>query len=101
MLLTGESVVHGSKARPQDLPSIDKLLRLPEVQQLVQRHGHTLITTEARGLLDALRSRILRSEVNSTEILPETLVKLLVSAIDARLKPRMQRVINLTGTVIH
>jgi len=101
MLLTGESVVHGSKARPQDLPSIDKLLRLPEVQQLVQRHGHTLITTEARGLLDALRSRILRSEVNSTEILPETLVKQLVSAIDARLKPRMQRVINLTGTVIH
>ncbi|RZJ22295.1 MAG: L-seryl-tRNA(Sec) selenium transferase, partial [Haliea sp.] len=44
-----------SKARPQDLPSIDRLLRSAEVSALTARHGHTLVAGEARALLDSQR----------------------------------------------
>ncbi len=98
---TGESVVHGSKATPQDLPSIDKLLRLPAAQALVARHGHTLVVDEGRALLDSLRSRALTACLVREELADDALGAALVARIDARLAPRMQRVLNLTGTVIH
>ena len=98
---TGESVVHGSKARPQDLPSIDKLLRLPAVQTLIAAHGHTLVTAQARVLLDAVRLRVLKAEATVADVQPDVFVLNLASVIDKRLAPRMQRMINLTGTVIH
>jgi len=101
MSATGESVVHGSKARPQDLPSIDKLLRLPAVQMLIATHGHTLVAAQARMLLDDVRVRVLKEEVTVSDLQPEVLALNLASVIDKRLVPRMQRVINLTGTVIH
>lgn len=92
-----ESVVHGSKARPQDLPALDKLLR--DCAPLVAEHGHTLVAQEARALLDALRPRavagdLLRSEVDA---LPQTLA----ARVPGRLQPAMRAVLNLTGTVIH
>ena len=46
-------------ARPQDLPSVDRLLRLPAVQTMVADHGHTLVAGECRALLDTLRGRAL------------------------------------------
>lgn len=101
MAATGESVVHGSKARLQDLPSIDKLLRLPATQALIATHGHTLVADHARHLLEQLRTQIKVNALPVQEIQPESLTLKLQTAIDARLTPRMQRVINLTGTVIH
>ncbi|MDE2599921.1 MAG: L-seryl-tRNA(Sec) selenium transferase [Rhodocyclaceae bacterium] len=101
MPLPAESVVHGSKAKPQDLPSIDKLLRLPTVQALVQSHGHTLVAGEARKLLDALRARALAGELSLGEVAPEALTDALAASVDGRLAPRLRRVINLTGTVLH
>ncbi|WP_293775752.1 L-seryl-tRNA(Sec) selenium transferase [uncultured Oxalicibacterium sp.] len=101
MAATGESVVHGSKARPQDLPSIDKLLRLPQVRALVQTRGHTQVATQARVLLDGLRNRILNEEISLTAVQPDVLVSHLHAAVEAKLASHMRRVINLTGTVIH
>lgn len=96
-----ESVVHGSKARPGDLPSIDKLLRLPAVQALVAAHGHTLIAAEARGLLDALRPLALAGVLELQRLDDGVLAAELVTRVHQRVAPRMRRVINLTGTVIH
>ncbi|WP_175625920.1 MULTISPECIES: L-seryl-tRNA(Sec) selenium transferase [Oxalobacteraceae] len=101
MAATGESVVHGSKASPQDLPSIDKLLRLPSVQPLLTEHGHTLVATQARVLLDNLRVQALSGSLQQADIQTDTLGTRLALAITERLAPRMRRVLNLTGTVIH
>ena len=99
--MTGESVVHGSKARPQDLPSIDKLLRLPVLQPLLAAHGHALVAGEARALMALLRAQALQGELSLAEVGAEALAAVLTQAVEARLAPRMRRVINLTGTVIH
>jgi len=96
-----ESVVHGSKATVKDLPSIDKLLRLPSVQALVSSHGHTLVALEARAQVDRLRAQALAGVLPGSALLPEALGHMLAGRIAERLAPRMRRVINLTGTVIH
>ncbi|MDT3669489.1 MAG: L-seryl-tRNA(Sec) selenium transferase [Aromatoleum sp.] len=96
-----ESVVHGSKARLKDLPSIDKLLRLPAVQALAAAHGHTLVAAETRGLLDGLRALALVGELDLRLLDREVMTAELASRVRARIAPRLKRVINLTGTVIH
>ncbi|WP_422096063.1 L-seryl-tRNA(Sec) selenium transferase [Variovorax sp.] len=96
-----ESVVHGSTARPQDLPSVDRLLRAPAAQALVAEHGHTLVAGEARALLDALRARALAGRLPAAEVQAGALDTTLARRIAQRLAPRMRSVLNLTGTVIH
>ena len=96
-----ESVVHGSKATVKDLPSIDKLLRLPSVQALVSTHGHTLVAVEARAQVDSLRAQALAGVLSASALLPEALGQSLAERVAERLTPRLRRVINLTGTVIH
>ncbi|MET3517622.1 L-seryl-tRNA(Ser) seleniumtransferase [Pseudacidovorax sp. 1753] len=96
-----ESVVHGSKAHPKDLPAVDRLLRAPDTQALLAVHGHTLVAGEARALLDALRPRAMAGELPIAEVQPAALQEALQQRVQARLAPHMQRVLNLTGTVIH
>jgi len=96
-----ESVVHGSKARPRDLPSVDKLLRQARVAPLVAAHGHALVAGEARAMLDALRPMVVAGELGRERLEPGALVAELAARIERRITPRMRRVINLTGTVIH
>ena len=96
-----ESVVHGSKApdkaAPKDLPALDKLLR--ECAALVAEHGHTLVAREARALLDGLRARAVAGELSRAEL--TELPQALAARVQARMRPAMRAVINLTGTVIH
>lgn len=95
------SMVHGPKASPQQLPSVDKLLRLPAVAALVSEHGHTLVAGEARALLDGLRTQALAGALELAALEPAPLAAALAARIEVRLQPRLRTVINLTGTVIH
>jgi L-seryl-tRNA(Ser) seleniumtransferase len=96
-----ESVVHGSTARPQDLPSVDQLLRADAPRALLAEHGHTLVVGEARALLEGLRARAVAGKLSTAEVQQEALVNALTARIQGRLAPRMRAVLNLTGTVIH
>lgn len=96
-----ESVVHGSKASAKDLPSVDRLIRSPASAALLAEHGHTLVAGEARALLDALRAQALAGELPAAAVQPDALDAALRVRIETRLAPRMRRVLNLTGTVIH
>lgn len=109
MARPAESVVDGSgarqessrKARPQDLPAVDRLLRQPEAAALLAEHGHTLVAGEARALLDALRAQALTGMLEPGAVQAAALQSALQARVQARLAPRMRRVLNLTGTVIH
>ncbi len=92
-----ESVVHGSKASPKDLPALDKLLR--DCAGVVAEHGHTLVAREARALLDGLRARAIGGELMLGEL--ALLPQALAARVAARMQPAMRSVVNLTGTVIH
>lgn len=96
-----ESVVHGSKARPQELPSVDKLLHSDAAVVLLSEHGHTLVVGEARALLDSLRKQAVAGALPASAVQPDALTDALAARVQARLAPRMKAVLNLTGTVIH
>lgn len=96
-----ESVVHGSKARPQDLPSVDRLLRADATRGLLDAHGHTLLATEARALLDDLRAAAVAGTLDGAAVTPDALTAALSARVQTRLAPRLRTVLNLTGTVIH
>ena len=88
-------------ANPQDLPAVDRLLRQPAVAALVQQHGHSLVASQARALLDGLRQQALAGTLAADAVQPRALAEGVAQAVAARLAPRLQRVLNLTGTVIH
>ena len=96
-----ESVVDGSKARPKDLPSVDRLLRLPAVAALVDEHGHVCVAGEVRALVDDLRRQVLEGTLDRTALAAPALADAVSGRVAARLAPRMRSVVNLTGTVIH
>jgi L-seryl-tRNA(Ser) seleniumtransferase len=95
------SVARGPGVRPQDLPSIDKLLRLPALVALAGRHGHTLVAQEARALVDTLRMRAVSGHLAPPEIEGDALAGAVAARVAARLAPKLRRVLNLSGTVIH
>jgi len=109
MKLPEESVVHGSPApaspppaaQPQNLPALDRLLRLPACAALLDAHGHTLVANEARALLATLRAQALAGDLALGQIGADALAGALGERLQQRLQPAMRAVLNLTGTVIH
>jgi L-seryl-tRNA(Ser) seleniumtransferase len=76
------------------LPSVDRLLRAPQVQACVARHGHALVADEIRALLDEYRK--------ARDVPPESrIVEALLLRIEAVARPGLRPVFNLTGTVLH
>jgi len=103
------SMVHGPTAgspvsppvpaAPKDLPSVDRLLRDAAVTHLMARHGHAFVAAQARRLLEEWRQRALDGALAAWEL--QRLPAELDRRCAERLAPRMRRVINLTGTVLH
>ena len=89
------------RARPQDLPSVDRLLRHPSARALIDEHGHHLIAQASRELLDSMRAQALRGELASLALEEAQLQDALRMRIEQRLAPRLRQLLNLTGTVIH
>ena len=94
-----ESIVHGSKATLQELPSVDRLLRLPAARALIEQHGHTLVAGQCRALLEELRGPIAAGRRQVPD--PLWLQDALQARCRRALAPRLKRVFNLTGTVVH
>ncbi|HQC97499.1 MAG TPA: L-seryl-tRNA(Sec) selenium transferase [Aquabacterium sp.] len=88
-------------ARPHDLPGVDRLLHLPAVAALVQQHGHSLVADQARALLAEWRTDCLAGRLPAAALQPDALASALAGRVAWRLAPRLRRVLNLTGTVIH
>ncbi|MEI6803108.1 MAG: L-seryl-tRNA(Sec) selenium transferase [Burkholderiales bacterium] len=95
------SVVHGTPAQAKDLPSVDRLLRNPQVLECIAEHGHTLVATQARLLMDSLRQQAQAGQLDSACLQPSALAQQLAQRLQAVLRPNMRTVYNLTGTVIH
>ncbi|MEZ0167452.1 L-seryl-tRNA(Sec) selenium transferase [Microvirga sp. TS319] len=79
------------------LPSVDRLLRRPDLVAAVAQHGRSETTLAIRETLGELRE-ILKP---GTSIDERDIVASVLSRIDVRADTRMKRLFNLTGTVLH
>jgi L-seryl-tRNA(Ser) seleniumtransferase len=76
------------------LPSVDRILRLPAVESLGEKHGRALLTDVTRQVLSAMRA--------AGAVPPdEDIVRAIASRLERETRPSLLPVFNLTGTVLH
>ncbi|MGY0606410.1 L-seryl-tRNA(Sec) selenium transferase [Stenotrophomonas sp. FS3] len=87
------------------LPSLDRLLRLPALAALIERHGRSRITQLLRSHLQGLRDRIGAGQLSTAQLQEVVGGPALVAAVEAALaadaRLDLQPMFNLTGTVLH
>ena len=76
-------------------------MRMPGPAALLAEHGHTLVVSQARVLLDELRQAAQAGTLQADALDAQALHNALAAHVARRLAPNMRRVLNLTGTVIH
>jgi L-seryl-tRNA(Ser) seleniumtransferase len=79
----------------RELPSVDALLREDAVRALVEGHGRPLALAAARAALDRAREELAAGHE------PGDLVARVEAEAEARLRPRLRRVLNATGVIVH
>jgi L-seryl-tRNA(Ser) seleniumtransferase len=85
------------------IPSVDEILRHPEVVGLVSQAAPSLLASWIREALETLRREVLEGRVDAARLALET--EGLPATLSARLQslgaPPLHRVINATGVVVH
>ncbi len=89
--------------RLKEVPKVDVLLRLPEVEEASVRHGRERVAAAVRGLVEELR-QVLSSgaarEADREEWL-RRLPRRLLDRLDSDLQSSLRGVINATGVIVH
>ncbi|MBM3392462.1 MAG: L-seryl-tRNA(Sec) selenium transferase [Betaproteobacteria bacterium] len=82
----------------KNLPSVDRLLSEAALQSLVAEHGRTFVTDAVRAELT-----LVREAVKGGAALPsdDAIAAAVAQRVAAHMRPRLQPVFNLTGTVLH
>ncbi len=78
------------------IPSVDRLLQLPESQQLVIQYGHTLVVNSLRSCLEGIRNNDKDKQPSGDEI-----IEMAAESLYKRMSPSLVRVINATGVILH
>jgi L-seryl-tRNA(Ser) seleniumtransferase len=87
------------RGRLRELPSVDEVLSRPAVRALEVRVGRAAVKAAVRQAIGAARERILSGAGNgSDELVPDQDV---LSRAQREAAPRLRRVINATGVVLH
>ena len=81
------------------IPSLDRLLREPALQQLQARSGRQLLLDEARAELDLVRGRL--GQGQPVDLALTSLARRVEARVGAALQMSLQPVFNLTGTILH
>lgn len=96
-----------TQTKPTDLlrklPSVDELLKQPEMAALIAREGHENVADAVRAVLARLRKEISSGQLDARAValacdgMPEAIERELRQA----LAPSLRSVINATGVVLH
>lgn len=81
-------------------PKVDRVLQLPEVVQLLDRHRRPELLFAVRLVLDRLRMAVKNGEQT---VMPDDseVARMVASELEERAMPSLRRVINGSGVVVH
>jgi len=82
----------------RQIPSVDKILSLPEILPLKQEFGHELCVTAIRAVLERLREQARAG--GSLPAMPE-LLEMIKTQLVCSTAPSLKTVINAAGVVLH
>ncbi len=84
------------------LPSVDRLLNHPKSAPLLAQFNREYVAQQCREILDELRTFIREeNSVAPKDLAEESIVARLEEKINSDREPKLLRVINATGTVLH
>jgi L-seryl-tRNA(Ser) seleniumtransferase len=83
--------------RLRSLPSVDAVLGRPDVQALLAVHPRPLVVAAVRGAIEGRRQALARGQEPPGELDGTSLAALIAT----RLQPRLRRVLNATGVLLH
>ncbi|HSE82511.1 MAG TPA: L-seryl-tRNA(Sec) selenium transferase [Gaiellaceae bacterium] len=79
----------------RELPSVDELVGRKELEALAAQHGRPLVVAAARAALAAAREDV-QSGYPAGDLVQRT-----ANQVAGRLRPKLRRVLNATGVVVH
>ncbi|MDE0088685.1 MAG: L-seryl-tRNA(Sec) selenium transferase, partial [Candidatus Poribacteria bacterium] len=85
----------------RQLPAIDKLLLLPEMQELQECYARPLVTEVLRSVVADIRDQILQGNIKLELPKPEEYAILARQWIEEKTRSPLRAVVNATGTVTH
>ena len=86
----------------RELPSVDRLLKHPKSEPLLTRFNRDYVTHKCREALEKLRQAIREGKaVEDGDLRDERILSRVEKQIDDERRPRLMRVINATGTILH
>ena len=83
----------------RQLPSVNDLLQHPTLAG--RPHDRALVADAVRHEIDRLRERLVSGEAIDGELSADAIVARATERLDRDLRPRLRRVINATGIVLH
>ncbi len=89
------------KSAAAAIPSLDRLLNQPALEELLAHHGRTQVKSALRAHLDDLRRAALSGSLNPASLGDDRVAAALEQKLGAVSKPYLRPVFNLTGTVLH
>lgn len=81
------------------LPKVDEFIKLPVVQEEISKSSRTIIVNAIRETIDCYRKQILEGDLENYS--EEELVNTFRKKLTNQSRPRLRRVINCTGIIIH
>ncbi|KNZ68986.1 L-seryl-tRNA selenium transferase [Thermincola ferriacetica] len=90
----------------RQLPAINIILQTAEIQALIREYGHPLVSEAAGEVVQQLREKILKAAEEDyrgldQEITLKNIIAMLMQRVYEKVQPRLRRVINATGIVLH
>jgi L-seryl-tRNA(Ser) seleniumtransferase len=85
----------------RQLPAIEKLLSLPEIHELQDSYGRSLVIEALRSVVSDIRDQILGGEADLKLPEPSEYAELVLQQITEKTCPPLRTVVNATGTVTH
>ena len=91
---------HANRSGRAALPSIDRLLQSPGGMALSEQHGHTLTRDTFRQVLAEARQQFAKGRAPQVQDV-NVLLEACATKISQQTRASMDRVFNLSGTVLH
>jgi L-seryl-tRNA(Ser) seleniumtransferase len=87
----------------RELPSVDELIRIPEVAALADAHGAIIVTDAARSVLNRLREEIASGllDVSGLQLALNGMRDAIAVQLRRSLSHSLRPVINATGVILH
>ena len=83
------------------IPSVDRLLSNPDIQRLLNLYSPSIIKRIITSTLDNVRSLIRNDKLIAEDLSHDVLVGKIRLAVEDRLSPKLVKLINATGVVVH